>query len=267
MNPTPANIIDSWHLTKHSFKFMNENHDLNLFMGLQLLLSAIFISGSYQLLVPISSFKSLEFFMVLMTYCLFIGFTMFLRSALLSITLKRLSHEPHSILAGVKAASKRLAKIILWGIFIALFGPILNLVEQCAVLLNKLFNTNFKFNWHAYHFYVLPILTIENLSIKQAMQASRRMVGQDYRNTANAKVPMSIFTIICLLSVIHFVINPTHTSIQISLYIIPFLLFVYILTSSLDLIIKSALYLNFKLLRTPKHFDPTILARAFEKRN
>lgn len=263
---SPTNYTDSWQLTKESFQFLSQNRDLN-FLPLLGLVSAIAVIILALGLFPdkASLFNSKSAYGLLICLFLLLSFVaVYLNTVFIAIALKRLNNEPASITYGLRIANQRFPFMLKWAFMVSTIGLIAKICEGPQNIIEKIFGYSIGYHWSTAAYFVLPILVMENVSVFKAMQSSAEAVGRGWRNTVSVKAFITIFFVFVLLLMSEFTGYPNQT-LHLIFLTAPVFLIVYILGSTLESIIVSALYINVVQQKEPKFFDVSVLGRAFIK--
>lgn len=267
-NLNVPNFVDSFALAKKSFLFLNENKDLNLFPLLNILV-VTFLGLLIYLLFPnegaIRNNLSGFFAYALGAYLIFAFLISYLDTALMSIVLKRLNHEKAGLNSGFKQANQLWFSILQWSMFTATIGWLLKFSENIQNIAKKLFGYSISFSWSIAAYFVLPILITEKINPFKAMQRSLKTVGQGYKNTVSVRLLVTMCFIFIFFIISEFITSYPLITTYLLIRLLPLFLIAYFVAEALETVLVSALFLNLARLRSPKHFDPTLLARAFAK--
>lgn len=262
------NFVDSWALAKKAFLFFSENKDLNVFPLLSLLVTASLCLGLYSLFPhPAMVLNNIPGFLTiaLLVYLIFAFAITYLNTALMAIILKRLNHQTASLAYGFKAANQNLLAILMWSSFRYTLGWLFSLVEDGQNIVKKLSNRSIGFSWSIATYFVLPIMIHDHMSPFQAMQRSLETVGRGYKNTVSVRVIITIIFIFFFFIISEFILAYPMITAFFLVKILPCFLIAFFIAETLETILVGALFLNLIRSGPPKYFDPTLLARAFEK--
>lgn len=261
----PTNYTDSWQLAKESFHFLSQNKDLNFILFLSLLSVLTFVAFIMILFPDKAAFfhNVKSYGIVIVLYFLLSYVLFYLETAFTAIVLKRLSKSHASIFYGFSIANKRALSLLKWTLMANTIGLLAKVLEGPQNLVEKLLGYSTTFYWSIASYFVLPIFIMDNVGPLRAMQQSTEAVGHGWKNTISVKVLITIVFVFVLLIMSEFIGQPN--MLHIVTLAAPFFLILYILGAALEATIVSALFINVVQQKEPKHFDTSVLGRAFIK--
>lgn len=198
----------------------------------------------------------------------------FFNSALVACAIMRLKGGNPGIADGLRASMARLPQICGWAAVSATVGLTLRVVESRSEKLGKILAAVFGLAWTITTYFVIPVLVVEKAGPIEATKRSLSVVRKTWGEALAANFGIGIVTFLSLLPGIAavmagvFLLSGGSQAIGIALIVVGvcWILLTTLVSSAIDSILLSALYLYAAEDQVPQGFDRGVLHNAFTSR-
>ena len=273
-------MANGWNLAKQCWKVLMLDKELMVFPLISLIacglilasfIAPLFASG---LLDPgpeneaISEPVLMASFFAFYVIAYFI--MIFFNSALIACAIIRFRGGDPTVMDGLRAAAARTPKILAWSLVSAVIGMILQAIEQRAGVVGKIVSGLLGAAWAIASYFAVPVLVMENLGPIDALKRSASVMKKTWGETLAAEFGMFLLVLVaCLPAVLLIFLGVasmgTSSAIGGLLVVLGaiWLLTAILAGSTLDSILKAALYLYASEGKVPHNFDDRIAKAAF----
>jgi hypothetical protein len=207
--------------------------------------------------------------MALIMYFLIFFVTTFFQSAIVSIVKGRIGGQDLTFKDGLNNAFKHIGKIVLWSLLAASVGVILQTIAERSKIIGKIVVWVLGSLWSILSFFIIPILIIEDLSLKDSLKKSAAIIKKTWGEAIVINVGLGLyFVVLALLGSVLFL--ATIFTGYPPIILIGFLLIVLyivglaVVFSALDTVYKVVLYQYADTGSVPEGFSPEVLQYAFK---
>ena len=198
----------------------------------------------------------------------------FFNSALVACAIIRFNDGNPAVGDGLRAASSRLPQILAWALVSATVGVILRVIESKSEKVGQFVAGLMGMAWGIGTFFVVPVLVVEKLGPVEAFQRSLAILRKTWGEALGANFGIGFIsflaTLVAAIPLIAGVFGIMAGNVALAVLGIGtgvvLVLVVSLVTSALNAIVLSALYLYASEKRTPAHFDDRLLEDAFTRK-
>ncbi len=277
-------IENGWRLAKECWRVLQLDRELLLFPLMSLIACALVLAS---FLVPLWTSGVLQasadnpelmsepamlagyFAFYFIAYFVMI----FFNSALVACAVIRFRGGDPTVADGLRAAVRRLPKILAWSAVSAVIGIILKAIEQRSGALGRFIVGLLGAGWAIASYFAIPVLVIENAGPIDALKRSASIIRKTWGEALTAEIGMSLLVFVAALpAVLIFIFGavtvPTSAVLGgafIALAVI-WVFGVILAAATLDAILKAALYLYASDGKVPHNFDNEIARSAFARK-
>lgn len=268
---------DTLQYIRNAFSFLYHNPDLFLLPLLNLFTAGIFVKFLiWPVIINLSGFMNVFanhpvalIFLIISYYFSLTFLIIFFNTALIAISLKRFRNQKMNLGQGFLVAIEHLPTLIAWTFVSSTLGLVVSTLEHTFDFMEKWVDQKLGFSWSVAAYFVLPIVITHPTSSWAALKQSGKKFELEWRKTVsiNMLVGMTFLAILVLLLILlKFVPYQTALTQNPILYIIITWFFIALtISTALESIIKSALYLYVFMKVDPKDFDIALLSRTLVK--
>lgn len=171
----------------------------------------------------------------------------------------------------LQVSFKNTGKILVWSLFSATLGFVLNMISDRSKIVGKIFSWLFGAAWNIMTYFVLPSIIVSQNSIKDALKDSSSVIRKNWGETIiiNFGVGMFLGILIYICIVLGFMLVafiPQLMIITLPL-VIAFLIGISVVSSTLGSIFKLALYEYAKTGAVPQGFSSEVVIGAIKGSN
>lgn len=173
-----------------------------------------------------------------------------------------------SIRAGLGAAWRTRRKILVWGVVAGTAAVVVRVLESWSVG-EQMVASWFGFAWSVLTYFVVPVLVLEDLDVRETVRESGRTFAETWGETASANVGATLFLVAGMLAAtvvlsVGFVLAAGSPSALAILTLVFFAFFLLQFPAALTLgaVVKTALYLYAREGEMPATFDDVNVADA-----
>lgn len=249
-------------LTKDSLRVIRHNPRLMLFpfisgvVGVAFL--AVFLGVTFGLVQIDPEGTGLVVLFVVYLALTFIS--SFFSAALVHQTREAFEGHPVSLRAGMSAAWDRKAPLFVWSVIAATVGLLINMLESSDSLPARIIGLLFSVAWTVLTFFIIPVLVFERVGVAEMFKRSGGLFKQTWGET-----PISLFavSVLAFLVAIPFVavgaaVASTGTTVTVVTgigIVLAGVLFAFLLSQTLQGVVKTSLYVYAKEGTRPPEFD------------
>ncbi|WP_321341864.1 DUF6159 family protein [Breoghania sp.] len=213
-------------------------------------------------------------FVTLMFLLYFLGYFIvtFFNAGLLTCAMIRMSGEDPTVMDGLRASSRMLPQIFAWALFAASVGMILNFISSRSKGLGKFFAGLMGVAWSVAVYFAVPALVVEGVGPVRAVRQSIGMIRKTWGEALVANAGLSILhaaAIYLTIPFVFFLVKDWEQDPVRSMLIAAVLVFWVVVTglivSTLNAILRAALYIYAYEGRVPENFDSHIMRNAFSE--
>jgi Family of unknown function (DUF6159) len=277
-------IATGWALMKQSFAVLRSDKELVLFpfiSGLACLLvtasfivPVLMIPGLRDLLQDKDAIRQqpLAYVFMFLFYVVTYFIIVFFNSALVSCALKRMAGGDPTVSYGLQEAVARLPQIAAWAVVSATVGMVLKAIESKSNMLGKLIVSLVGAGWAIATYFVVPVLVVEHVGPWDALKRSASLVRRTWGEALAGNMGLGLiiflatlpgFALMVLGIVLAGAMNePIAAGVGIAIGI-AWIMCVSLVSSAVQSILLTALYLYASQGTAPEQFDPALLQRAF----
>ncbi len=278
-----ARIATGWELMKQSFRVLRQDKELivfPLFSGTAcLLVLASFALPLWNTPWFHQMFEDQQAPQDPLAYVLLFAFytvnyfvIVFFNAALVSCALKRLAGGDPTVGYGLKQAASRLPQILAWAVVSATVGVILKMIESKSEKVGQIVASLVGAGWAIATYFVVPILVVEKVGPLDALKRSTSLMRRTWGETLAGKMGLGLVIFLAMLPgmallVLGFVAAASSghavlAGVGIGLGVV-WILGVSLVSSAVQSILLTALYLYASEGTVPPQFDPALLKSAF----
>lgn len=173
------------------------------------------VSGMCMVLVTMSFFLPLRIFevdvakasevsiygFILLFYIVTTSVGIFFQAALVSGALERMSGGDPTIGSALGGATRRLGAILLWGLIAGTIGFIIRMIEERSELIGKIVMAIVGAAWSLSTFFVVPILVMEDRSIKDSFTKSFQLIRDTWGESVIGGSGFGLLSFLCMMVV------------------------------------------------------------------
>lgn len=184
----------------------------------------------------------------------------FFSAALVHQTRETFAGKRVSLRDGISAAWDRKAPLLVWSVIAATVGVFINMLESSDSIIARILGVLFSVAWTILTFFIIPVLVFERVSVTEMFKRSGGLFKQTWGET-----PISLFavSIISLLVALPFVaagvlvasLGTTVTLVTGIGIVLAGVLFAFLLSQTLQGVVKTSLYVYAKEGKRPEEFS------------
>lgn len=278
-----ARIATGWELMKQSFRVLRQDKELivfPLFSGVACLL----VLASFAL--PLwntpwfqqlfedkqAPHDPLAYVLLFAFYAVNYFVIVFFNAALVSCALKRLAGDDPTVGYGLKQAASRLPQIAAWAVVSATVGVVLKMIESKSQKVGQIVASLVGAGWAIATYFVVPILVVERVGPIDALQRSTSLMRRTWGETLAGKMGLGLVIFLAMLPGMAIVMlgivmggasgNVVLAGVGIALGAV-WIMVVSLVSSAVQSILLTALYLYASEGTAPPQFDAALLKSAF----
>jgi uncharacterized protein DUF6159 len=277
-------IATGWALMKQSFAVLRSDKELLVFpfvSGIACLIvtasfaaPALLIPGLRDLLLDKESGRQqpLAYVLLFLFYVATYFVIVFFNSALVSCALKRMAGGDPTVSYGFQEAIGRLPQIAAWAVVSATVGVILKAIESKSKTLGRFVVSLVGAGWAIATYFVVPVLVVERVGPWDALKRSAGLVRRTWGEALAGNMGLGFIIFLAILPgfalmgvgfVLAGVMNQAVVAgIGIGAGVI-WIMCVSLVSSAVQSILLTALYLYASQGTAPDQFDPALLQHAF----
>ena len=274
-------IANGWELTKESFQVLKMDRELLVF-PLVSGITCLLVLASFALPLGNSPYASVIFndgisndpvvYLILFAFYFLNYFVIvFFNSALVACAIIRLKGGDPTVSDGFRAASSRLPQIMGWALLSATVGLVLRIIESRSERAGQFAAALLGAGWSIATYFVVPILVVERTGAVDAVKRSLSVLRKTWGEALAANFGIGFLSfLVSLLALVPMILGGMAIAgdqVVLGGVLITagvaWLLFVALISSTLDTILLAALYLYAEDGTVPRHFDNRLLRDAF----
>ncbi len=269
-------------LVKESWNILKQDKEMVLFPVASVfvnLLSIIIVSVFFFFMISGKFFgisdntnRIIEYLWIFIVYFISFFVTIFFQAGIVSIAHSRLNNQDASFVDGIRVAYSHIGKIALWSLLSATIGVVLNAISEKSKFLGKIVASLLGAAWNLASFFIVPVLILEDISIKESLNKSVAIIRKNWGETLIVNIGMSLyFIVLALAGILVFVVAAffaKNSAIILGLLalLISYFVLLAIISSTLNVIFKVALYEYANTGVTPKGFSRSLIDMAFKNK-
>ncbi len=192
----------------------------------------------------------------------------FFNSALVACALIRFRGGDPTVADGLRAAWSRLPQIFAWSLLAASVGFLLRLLESRSRRGASIIYGLVGLAWTAASYFVIPVLVVENLGPIDALKRSATVLKKSWGEALAANFGIGLVLTLCMLAaflpaLLGFMTGSTPAVAAGVVLSALLVLFVTLVQSVANAILRAALYLYASEGSAPPQFDASLLQTAF----
>jgi hypothetical protein len=268
----------SWDLVKESFNVLRKDKEIMLFPVISgitaLLLLASFVaplfflggtenSGAFDVLwlVWLFAYYVLSYFIVI-----------FFNVGLVTCAHIRLSGGDPTFRDGLNNAFKNIGKIFVWALIAATVGMVLNMLSRKAGFIGKIIIALIGMAWSLLTFFVVPVMIFEGVGPMESIKRSGSLFKKTWGENIVGRASMGFVFFLLIIGGAIVLLVPAFVSgmplaiIAAIVLLVAYVVVLSIVSSSLDGIFTTALYIYATTGKVPEAFKPELVANAFQRK-
>lgn len=281
-----ARVSTGWELMKQSFSVLRADKELVLF-PLMSGMACLVVLASFAL--PLSMTPSFhQFFdehqapqnplvwaILFLFYAINYFVIVFFNSALVSCAIKRMAGGDPTVRYGLQQALARLPQIAAWALVSATVGIVLKAIESKSDTVGKLVAGLVGAGWAIATYFVVPVLVVERVGPWEALKRSTSLVRRTWGEALAGNLGVGLVIFLGMLPGIALLMlgivlgaaagQPILAAIGVALGVI-WIMGVSLVSSAVQSILLTALYLYASEGKSPPQFDANLLQNAFAKK-
>jgi hypothetical protein len=218
-----------------------------------------------------SSSEVFGYILFFMYYTVLFYIIYFYQAGMFIIIHGRMNGSDLTFKDGIAGAQEVAGKIFVWSLISATVGVLLRIISDRSKLVGKIVASLFGAAWNILTYFSLPSLVIGKTSVKDSFRMSADTIRKTWGETFIINIGMGLFLaifyiLITVVSVIIILLAPTTAVILSvgSLFVVS-ILTLSIISSSLGIVFKVALFEYARTGIIPKGFSPELLQNAIKK--
>ncbi len=175
-------------------------------------------------------------------------------------------NEEIDIMAGLEHSSQRIGKVFTWAVFAATVGGILRFVEENFGTFGRLVSGIFGLAWGLITYFVIPILTFEDLGPLESARRSADIIKAKWGSTIGAGATFAAFYILGFVGAIisAVILWRIHPAVSLLFSVTAFFLIMSVVSAARTVFLTAAY--RHTLGNTPYDFDETMLDSLFRQK-
>ena len=184
----------------------------------------------------------------------------FFTAALVHQTREVFDGNEVSLRAGMEAAWDRKAPIFVWSVIAATVGVLINMLENSDSIAARIVGALFGLAWTILTFFIIPVLVFERVSVGEMFTRSGGLFKQTWGETPISLVAISVISFLVVLpfAVVGIIGMTTGTTAGLVVgvgVILAGVLLSFLLSQTLQGVVKTSLYVYATEGKTPEEFD------------
>lgn len=177
----------------------------------------------------------------------------------------RFNGQNLSFIDGIKNANKHIGRIFIWSLISATVGVILQIISDKSKLIGKIVATIFGAAWAILTYFSLPTLIIGERSIKESFKESSSAIRKTWGETIIVNFGIGLFFFLFIVTTLTIMITIAVLVPDVIVFILLGILFIIFFTaitiifSTLNSIVKLALYVYASTGVVPQGFTPELI--------
>ncbi len=276
----PGRIRMGWMLAKQSWRVLMLDKELLVFPLLSgiasLLVIASFIAGiwgSGMLQANEEVGEPVIWVTLLVFYFVNYFVIVFFNSALIACAMIRFQGGDPTVRDGLRAAMSRLPQIAAWALLAASVGVVLRMIEERVQFVGKIVIALIGAAWTIAAYFAVPVLVVEKTGPVDAFKRSAEIIRKAWGESLVSNVGIGVITIVTGLLIVVGTVAITGVlaaqtgSVAVVLtglaVLVVLLVLLTLVSSALNSIVLTALYLYAAENKLPEAFEGTDLPHAF----
>ncbi|MFH1234595.1 MAG: DUF6159 family protein [Candidatus Diapherotrites archaeon] len=271
-------ISQSWDLVKESFSVLRKDKEMLLFPLISgitaLLLLASFIVPIFFLGGTESSgaFDTLWLVWLFAYYVLSYFIVIFFNVGLVTCAHIRLSGGDPTFRDGLNNAFKNIGKIFVWALIAATVGMVLRFLSEKAGLIGRIIIAILGMAWSFLTFFVVPVLVFEGVGPIESIKRSGSLFKKTWGENIAGQVSMGFIFFLLIIGGAIVLLVPAFLSgmplaiVAAIALLVAYIVVLSIVSSALDGIFKTALYIYATTGKVPEAFKPELVETAFQRK-
>jgi hypothetical protein len=196
----PNTFTNSYAVFKESFLILRKDKTMLIFPMLSGIACAIAIlSFVFPAILSIDSLGPFSLLLFLVCYLAIYFICIFFSSAMIIYASLRLKGEKPSVLDAIKIAGKNSPNILLWALFSATIGIVLELIDKIIGKRFDFLTSILGTAWSLATFFVIPVMVFENKTPLNAMKESAVLFKKRWGETITGWVGIGLYIILLWL--------------------------------------------------------------------
>lgn len=277
-------IARGWEQTRESWRLLRSHKSLVVFPMLSTFFSivavvaivttAVILRGDYDHLT-VDHRNPVVYLVAAATAYVPTFIATFFNVAMASCAMRAMRGEDPKVRDGIADAVRRIGPIVSWTFLLTAVGVLLRLLERRLPLVGVIAVWMADAAWAIASFFVVPVIAAEGVGPLQALKRSVSVVKARWGESATGKIAISMIMVLVLIGVALFGgvsiaalarIDQPALAALVGLIMVAVLVFVVVITSSLNHIFRVAVYHFAVTGETPSGFDGQQLQHAFVAR-
>lgn len=275
-------VSGSWNLLKQDKEMMLfpvYSIVINFLVALVLMTLFFFIvfNGDWKAVEAMgesSTINGIWYVFIFILYIISYFIVTFFEIGIVAIAHGRINGQNLSFRDGLAAASSRSGKILVWSVLAATVGMVLRTIAERSKILGGIVVWMLGAMWSILTYFIVPVLFLEDLSIKQSLKRSAQVINTSWGEAAivNVGVGLVFFFLglagVVLLIGLLVVLMTMTESVAVPLIVggifIFYLLLLAVISSTLGTIFKVVLYEYATKRTVPQGFSEELFYNAFK---
>ncbi len=169
---------------------------------------------------------------------------------------------------GIDAANRNIGKIFAWSFISATVGVVLRVISDKSQLIGKIVAGLFGAAWAILTYFSLPSLVIGNRSVQDSFKESAALIRKTWGEAIIVNFGLSLFFMVLTFIVmalfvgVGIIVQLPEVWILLAILFVIYMIAVVIISSTLDSIVKLALYEYASTGKVPQGFTPELIQNA-----
>ena len=275
-------ISNGWNLALESWSVLRQDKELllfPLFSGIACFLvlasfaAPLWFTGYIEVLAddPQGMENPIAWVLLFLYYCVNYFVIVFFNSALVACATIRFRGGDPTVGDGFRAAMNRLPQILGWAVVSATVGVILKAIESRSEKIGQIVTALLGAAWTIGTFFVVPVLVIEKLGPIDATKRSLAIIRDTWGESLVANFGISLLVFVAAIPAIAmfigggFLLSTEYPLAGVALFAVAILWMIVLslVSSALNAIVLTALYLYAADEKSPSAFNDRLLRQAF----
>ncbi len=271
------NFGRSFQLVKQSFEVLKKDKEIMLFPLISAIVTVLlFLSFMIPIFFVTDIEKTLSggyYYVVLFIYYIISYFiVIFFNTGLITCAYIRLNGGDPTFRDGFNNAKKHIGKIFVWALISATVGLVLRIISDRSETLGKIVVAIIGIAWSLVTFFVIPVMVFENISVIGSIKKSGHLFRKTWGENVIGQFSIGlIFFILGIIGIIPLILSLYTASLIIIIavfaLVVIYWVFLGIISSSLDGIFVTALYIYANTGKVPSAYSAEVVKGAFQSKN
>jgi|SRR3989344_3397335 len=287
--PAPAARMGRWRASKllvhQSWDLLKRDKELLLFPVMTIVLSLgalilgvgmlvlFFVSGGAESLrqadVSKVALDAGAYVLLFIIYFVLFFITTFMQVGMVTIAYARLQGQDLTFGNGISNAFGHIGKIFIWSLVASTVGVVLKIISDRSQLIGKIVASLLGAAWGILTFFIVPILVVENISIRESLKKSAAIIRRTWGEALIINIGLGLyFFLLALVGIAVFVAsfftaNLVFILVALGLMILYFI-FLALVSSVLGMIIRVVLYEYANSGKIAEGFTPELIRSAIK---